>query len=60
MIELSLDVSVRYKLGAVFARVRRGVTISKWSTFQIFPNLGQRGVNQISGNSPNSRKSKLS
>ena len=33
----SPNVSVRYDLGTVFARVRGGATFSNLSTFQIFP-----------------------
>ena len=36
-------VSVRYDLGTVLARVKGGATISKMSTFQIFPNFGRGG-----------------
>ena len=32
-----------YDLGTVLARVRGGETISKQSTFQIFPNFGRGG-----------------
>ena len=39
----SFDASVRYDFGPVFSKVRRGATISKFST-----TLGLRGVCQIS------------
>ena len=34
---------VRYDLGTVLTRVNGGATISKLSTFPIFPDLGLRG-----------------
>ena len=43
----SPNVSVGYDLGTVLARVRGGATISKKSTFQIFPNFLGGGVKKI-------------
>ena len=56
----SPHVSVLYDLGTVLARVRGGATISKQSTFQIFPNFGRGGGSSKINFFPNSKKSKLS
>ena len=44
----SPNVSVRYDLATVFARVRWGAMILKLSATQIFPNVDLRGGHQIS------------
>ena len=49
------DVSVRYDLGTVFARVRGGATFSNLSAFQIFPKFGPRGGQSNINVFPNSK-----
>ena len=54
------NVSVRYDLGTVLARVKGGATVIKTSTFQIFPNFGRGGGSSNLNFFPNSKQSTLS